>query len=114
MERSERDKVETLKGDTHDMVDEVKERVKAGAEKAKRAVAGDSMPLGERVGSHVKEMGHNLRADVDSAKRDVRDSAERTEDRGHSTDCRRQWACHDYCAASHVPPRRASRSYTGL
>jgi hypothetical protein len=80
MERSKNDKVETLKGDTRDVIDEAKERVKAGGEKVKRAVEGDSMPLGERIGSHVKEMGHNVRADVDSAKRDVRDSGDRTED----------------------------------
>ncbi|MEA2663635.1 MAG: hypothetical protein QOI11_579 [Candidatus Eremiobacteraeota bacterium] len=80
MERSERDKVETIKGDTHDVLDEAKERMKAGAEKMKRAVEGDSMPLGERIGSHVKEMGHDLRADLDRGKREVRDSAERTED----------------------------------
>ena len=65
--------VDTIKGDTHDALDEGKERVKAGAEKAKRAVEGDSMPLGERVASHVKEMGHDLRADYDKTKRDLRD-----------------------------------------
>jgi hypothetical protein len=65
--------VDTIKGDTHDALDEAKERVKAGGEKAKRAVEGDSMPLGERVASHVKEMGHDLRADFDKSKRDVRD-----------------------------------------
>ncbi len=80
MERTDRDRVETLKGDTHDMLDEAKERVKAGGEKMKRAVEGDSMPLGERIGSHVKEMGHDLKADLDRGKRDVRDSAARTED----------------------------------
>jgi hypothetical protein len=65
--------VETIKADTRDLADEAKERVKAGAEKAKRAVEGDSMPLGDRVASHVKEMGHNLEADVDRSKREVRD-----------------------------------------
>jgi hypothetical protein len=65
--------VDTIKGDTHDALDEAKERVKAGGEKAKRAVEGDSMPLGDRVASHVKEMGHDLRADYDKTKRDVRD-----------------------------------------
>ncbi len=67
------DKVETLKEDTHDALDEAKHRVKAGGEKVKRAVEGDSMPLGERVASNVKEAGHNLKADYDRAKRDVRD-----------------------------------------
>jgi hypothetical protein len=30
------------------------------------------MPLGDRIASAVKEAGHNLKADYDSAKRDVR------------------------------------------
>jgi len=75
MERDDnvRRTVDTIKGDTRDALDEVKERVKAGGEKAKRAVEGDSMPLGERVASHVKEMGHDMKADYDKTKRDVRD-----------------------------------------
>ncbi len=71
MERQ--DKVDTIKGDTHDALDEMKERVKAGGEKVKRAVEGDSMPLGDRLASHVKEMGHDVKADYDKSKRDVRD-----------------------------------------
>ncbi|HEY0382461.1 MAG TPA: hypothetical protein VGC72_09700 [Candidatus Elarobacter sp.] len=65
--------VDTIKGDTHDALDEVKHRVQAGGEKVKRAVEGDSMPLGDRVASHVKEAGHDLKADFDQTKRDVRD-----------------------------------------
>jgi len=68
-----RDKVETIKADTKDTLDEAKHRVKAGAEKAKRAVEGDAMPLGERVASHVKEMGHDMKADLDRSKREMRD-----------------------------------------
>jgi len=71
MERQ--DKVDTIKGDTHDALDEVKERVKAGGEKVKRAVEGDDMPLGDRLASHVKEAGHDIKADYDKSKRDVRD-----------------------------------------
>ena len=67
-----RDGLDTIKGDTHDTLDEMKERVKAGGEKVKRAVEGDSMPLGERVVSHVKEAGHDLKADIDKTKRDMR------------------------------------------
>jgi hypothetical protein len=73
----DRDRLETVKGDTKDMVDEAKHRVAADAEKAKRAVEGDDMPLGERVASHVKEAGHNVAADIDKAKRNVRDSEDR-------------------------------------
>jgi hypothetical protein len=73
MERdTRRDKVDTIKGDTQDTLDEMKQRVEAGGEKMKRAVEGDSMPLGERIGSHVKEAGHDLKADVDKTKRDIR------------------------------------------
>ena len=67
------DKIETIKEDTKDVFDEAKHRVAAGGEKAKRAVEGDSMPLGDRVASHVKEAGHDLKADFDKTKRDVRD-----------------------------------------
>jgi hypothetical protein len=67
--------VDTLKGDTHDALDEAKHRVQAGGEKVKRAVAGDDMPLGDRVASHVKEAGHDLKADYDKTKRNVRDDA---------------------------------------
>jgi hypothetical protein len=75
MERNDnRDRLETIKGDTHDALDEAKERVQAGGEKVKRAVEGDSMPLGERVGSHVKEMGHDVKAEVDKTKRETRDN----------------------------------------
>ena len=64
--------VDTIKGDTHDTLDEAKHRVQAGAEKVKRAVEGDDMPLGERVASHVKEAGHDLKADYDKTKREAR------------------------------------------
>jgi hypothetical protein len=68
-----RNTVDTIKGDTHDALDEAKERVNAGGEKMNRAVQGDAMPLGDRVASHVKEMGHDMKADYDKTKRDVRD-----------------------------------------
>jgi hypothetical protein len=74
-ENDTRRTVDTLKGDTHDALDEAKHRVQAGAEKVKRAVEGDNMPLGDRVASHVKEAGHELKADYDKTKRDVRDDA---------------------------------------
>ncbi len=76
MERNDqtRDHVESIKSDTHDALDEAKERVKAGGEKVKRAVEGDSMPLGDRVASHVKEMGHDVKADYDKTKRETRDN----------------------------------------
>jgi hypothetical protein len=81
MERDDvrRDRVETVKDDARDTFDEAKERVKAGGERVKRAAEGDQMPLGERVASHVKEAAHNLKADTDKTKREVRDDATREE-----------------------------------
>jgi hypothetical protein len=73
MERTQRDNVDTIKADTKDALDEAKNRVEAGAEKANRAVQGDQMPLGDRVTSHVKEAGHEMKAGIDKAKRETRD-----------------------------------------
>ncbi len=74
MERNDRDQTaHTIKADTQDTLDEAKHRVKAGGEKLNRAVQGDDMPLGDRVASHVKEAGHEMKADVDKAKRETRD-----------------------------------------
>ncbi len=70
---AKRDSIETLKSDTHDALDEAKHRVLAGGEKVKRAVEGDQMPLGDRIASHVKETGHEFKAEVDKTKRDLRD-----------------------------------------
>jgi hypothetical protein len=72
---TDRKAVETLKGDTHDALDEAKQRVLAGSEKVKRAVEGDQMPLGDRIASHVKETAHEFKADVDKTKRDLRDGS---------------------------------------
>jgi hypothetical protein len=66
------DRIETLKADTHDVLDEAKERTQATGERVKRAVAGDAMPLGDKVASHVKEFGHDVKANVDQAKRESR------------------------------------------
>ncbi len=67
-----RDNLDTLKHDAHDTIDEAKNRAQATAENVKRTVAGDKMPLGERIASNVKETLHNTKADFDAAKRDVR------------------------------------------
>jgi len=69
----DRDTVDTVKADTKDALDEAKHRVKADAEKLNRAVQRDDMPLGDRVASHVKEMGHDLKADADKISRETRD-----------------------------------------
>jgi hypothetical protein len=38
---------------------------------------GDSMLLGERVGSHAKELGHEVKAEYDKSKRELRDEQTR-------------------------------------
>jgi hypothetical protein len=73
MDRDTRDTVDTVKADTKDALDEAKHRVAAGGEKVNRAVQGDDMPLGDRIASHVKEAGHDLKADADKLSRETRD-----------------------------------------
>jgi F0F1-type ATP synthase membrane subunit b/b' len=74
-----KDNLNTLKHDAKDAVDEAKNRAQAAGEKLKRDVAGDSMPLGDRIASNVKETLHDAAADIDKAKRDVRHDAADTE-----------------------------------
>jgi hypothetical protein len=70
------DKLDTLQHDAKDAADELKNRTQATGEHLKRDVAGDSMPLGDRIASNVKETLHNAKADVDATKRDVRHDAD--------------------------------------
>jgi len=75
------DKLNTVKHDTKDTVDEIKHRAQAAGEHLKRDVAGDSMPLGDRIVSNVKEAGHKATAEIDAAKRDVRHGAANADDK---------------------------------
>jgi hypothetical protein len=81
MANDNKEKLDTLKHDTKDTVDEVKHRAQAAGEHIKRNVAGDSMPLGERIVSNVKETLHATKADIDAAKRDVRHDASKADDK---------------------------------
>jgi hypothetical protein len=74
-----RNKLNTIKHDANDTLDEVKERAQAAGERISRDVQGDDMPLGERVISNVKEAVHKTKADFDAAKRDVRHADDETE-----------------------------------
>ncbi len=65
-----------LKNDLKSVGDEMKNRVAAGAEKADRAVAGDEMAVGDRIASHVKEAGHNIKAEFDKGEREARHGAD--------------------------------------
>jgi hypothetical protein len=71
----------TIKHDTKDTIDEAKHRTQAVGEKLKRGVEGDSMPMGDRIASNVKETLHNTAADIDAAKRDVRHGATNADDK---------------------------------
>jgi hypothetical protein len=80
MANDSKEKLDTIKHDTKDLIDEAKQRAQAAGEKAKRAVAGKDMPLGDRIMSNVKETAHNTAADIDAAKRDIRRGAAETDD----------------------------------
>jgi hypothetical protein len=75
------EQLNTLKHDTKDTIDEATNRAQAGGEKLKRGVEGDSMPMGDRIVSNVKETLHNTAADIDAAKRDVRHGAGKADDK---------------------------------
>jgi hypothetical protein len=81
MANDSKEKLNTVKHDTKDTVDELKHRAQAAGEHLKRDVAGDSMPLGDRIVSNVKEIGHKTTAEIDAAKRDVRHGATNADDK---------------------------------
>jgi hypothetical protein len=66
-------KLDTAIKDAKDATNEAEHRVKAGVEHLKRDIAGDTMNPAEKAVSNVKEAGENVAADVDKAKREVRD-----------------------------------------
>jgi hypothetical protein len=76
-----RAKLESVKDDVHDGVDEAKHRAQAASERASRAIAGDNQSLGDKIVSTVKEAGHNLAADFDKAKREARHDDATTTDK---------------------------------
>lgn len=73
--------IDTVKHDTKDAASELKHRTEAAGEHLKRDVAGDAMPLGDRIASNVKEAVHNTQADMDAAKRDARHGATNADDK---------------------------------
>jgi len=70
--------VETLKSDASDVIDESKNRAQATGERAKRTVAGDAMSPVDKIGSHLKEAGHELKAGLDKASRELRHEDDQT------------------------------------
>jgi len=58
---------------TKDAAHELEHRAKAGFEHAKRDIAGDEMATGEKVKSFVHEDVEKTKADIDEAKRKLRE-----------------------------------------
>jgi hypothetical protein len=67
-----RDTLNNIKDDVRDGADEAKHRAQATGEHLSRDVQGDDMSLTDRIASNVKEAGHNIAAEFDKTKRDVR------------------------------------------
>ena len=69
-----RNAVEHARKDVVDAVNEAKHRSEAAAERSKRDVAGDEMSPGEYAESVITETVRGTQADIDRAKRDLRDA----------------------------------------
>lgn len=67
-------KLDNFGKDVQDTADEAKHRVKAGMEHGKRDAVGPEMTTTEKVDSSLKEAGHKTAAEIDKAKRNVRDN----------------------------------------
>jgi hypothetical protein len=66
-------KLDNAVKDAKDAAHEAEHRVKAGSEHLKRDILGNAMNPAEKAGSNIKEAAHNVAADVDKAKRELRD-----------------------------------------
>lgn len=67
------DKAKKVIDDLKDATREAKHRNEAEFEKEEREDAGDSMTAGEKLRSVVQEDSEKTKADVDKAKRELRD-----------------------------------------
>lgn len=67
------DAVKHAVDDTKDAVHEAGHRAAADAEKTRRDALGNEMTPGEKVGSAANEIKHRTQAEVDEAKRKLRD-----------------------------------------
>lgn len=59
----------------HDRIDETAHRTVAEGENARRKVAGDKMTRSEKVKSMVNQAKHEIKANVDKAKRTIRENS---------------------------------------
>jgi hypothetical protein len=64
--------LEKLAHDTQDKLDEVRHRAGAEGERQQRDLNGDLMTPAEKVGSVLREGKHEVLAEVDAAKVDIR------------------------------------------
>jgi hypothetical protein len=60
--------------DVRDAMDEAGHRTVAEGERAKRDLAGGTMSAGDKAKSVANEAKHNIQAEVDKTKRNLRDS----------------------------------------
>lgn len=63
--------------DAKDATSEMRHRTAAEGEKVKRELAGSEMTVGEKLGSAVNEGKERTQAEIDAAKRHLRDAGEK-------------------------------------
>jgi hypothetical protein len=68
------DKISKAVDDAADTIKEGIHRTTAEGERAKRATVGEAMTPGEKIESVANEAVSDVKADIDHAKRNVRDS----------------------------------------
>jgi hypothetical protein len=66
------DKAKDAVANVKDATNEALHRGAAEAEQTKRDVAGDQMTVGENAGSMLNQAKNSVQADIDAAKREVR------------------------------------------
>ncbi|MFY9664815.1 MAG: hypothetical protein WAL67_05355 [Candidatus Cybelea sp.] len=67
------DTIKRAADDTRDAVHEGGHRIAADAEKARREDTGDTLSASEKAKSVVNEATHRTQAEIDAAKRKIRD-----------------------------------------
>jgi hypothetical protein len=67
------DAIKKTVDDAKDMIHEGQHRSEADAEKARRSLLGDEMTPSEKAGSVVNEAKNRTQAEIDAAKRNLRD-----------------------------------------
>jgi hypothetical protein len=68
-----KDDISKAAEDTKDLLSEGGHRAVAGAEQAKRDIAGDELTPAESAGSRLNQAKNEIQAGTDRAKREIRD-----------------------------------------